>query len=140
MSPVYRLMEKEAYMKFESIRAYIFQAICLSVKNHNQIKRAKDNLMQVLGYSEGLADYVADLLAVLARDYDHMALSEEFLREVAKKTWASSDTTGPKSFSRFLIRLGEIAPKLVMKELNALQNHLANDVSWPSPSIKPFVH
>ena len=83
----------------------------------------------MVGYSDGLADYVGDLLGLLAKDYGHTTLSEEFLREVAEKKWAPSDTAGPKSFSLFLIHLGEVAPRLVMKELNALQNHLDNDVS-----------
>ncbi|KZV63967.1 ARM repeat-containing protein, partial [Peniophora sp. CONT] len=127
MGPVYRVMENEAYMKFEGIRANVYQAICLAVKHHNHSKSAQDKLIQILGYSDGLADQVADLLAALAKDYDHTALTEEFLREVADKTWASSDSTGPKSFSRCLIRLGEVAPRLVLKELGALQNHLDND-------------
>ena len=132
MSPIYRVMENAAYMKMERIRVNVFQCICLAVVNHDQIKSTQDKLMQMVGYSEGLADYVGDLLDLLAKDYGHMTLSEEFLREVAEKKWASSDTTGPKSFSRFLIHLGEVAPRLIMKEFDALQNHLDKDVSHHS--------
>ncbi|VDC05590.1 unnamed protein product [Peniophora sp. CBMAI 1063] len=127
MSPVYCTVEKDASMKIGPVRGYVFQAICLAVMRHNHSTAAKDQLMQLLGYSEPIADHIADLLAMLATDHQHTALSESFLREVAKKTWVTADSTGPKSFSRFLIRLGEIAPQLILKELNALQNHLDND-------------
>ena len=76
MGPVYRIMENEAYMKFEGIKMNIFQAICLAVKHHNHTKIAQGKLMQLLGYSEGLADYVVDLLSVLATTYEHTALTE----------------------------------------------------------------
>ncbi|VDC02883.1 unnamed protein product [Peniophora sp. CBMAI 1063] len=84
MSPVYRVMENEAYMKFETIRANIFQAICLAVKHHNHSKAAQAKFKQLLGYSEGPADYIADLLAVLVNEYEQIAIGEEFLRMVAK--------------------------------------------------------
>ncbi|KZV59289.1 ARM repeat-containing protein, partial [Peniophora sp. CONT] len=127
MGPVYLVLENETHMKFEGIRANVYQAVCLAVKHHNHSKSAQIKLVQLLGYSDALADPVANLLAKLAHDYEHTALTEEFLREVAGKTWASTDSTGPKSFSRCLIRLGELAPRLVLKELSALQNHLDND-------------
>jgi len=49
-------------------------------------------------------------------------------REVAKKSFNSQDTKVPRNYSRFLIRLGELSPRLILKRISLLLAHLDSDV------------
>lgn len=50
-------------------------------------------------------------------------------REIADKQFNAQDTKGPRSFSKFLIRLAEVSPRLVLKQIALLQKHLDSEVS-----------
>ena len=59
-----------------------------------------------------------------------MLTSKKFAsREISNKEFNSQDTTGPKSFSKFLIKLSELVPKVVVKQIGLLCKHLESDVS-----------
>jgi condensin complex subunit 1 len=49
-------------------------------------------------------------------------------REIAKKTFIAQDTKGPRTYSRFLIRLGELSPRLILKQISLLLAHIDSDV------------
>ena len=58
-----------------------------------------------------------------------MLTSKKFAsREISDKEFNSQDTTGPKSFSKFLIKLSALAPKVVVKQIVFLRKHLNSDV------------
>lgn len=48
--------------------------------------------------------------------------------EIADKQFNGQDTKGPRSFSKFLIRLAETSPRLVLKQIALLQKHLDSEV------------
>ncbi|KAI0320936.1 non-SMC mitotic condensation complex subunit 1-domain-containing protein [Amylostereum chailletii] len=128
--PVYRVFEKDVYMKVDTVRKTAYTVICLAVKHHGHGTSAQTSIMQALQYYEHLAEHMADCLTALARDYDHYQLGDEILREIAGKTFNAQDNTGPRAFSRFLVRFGEASPRSVLKQLSLLLGHLDSE-SYP---------
>lgn len=77
---------------------------------------------------------MAEFLHILAEQYDYPQLGEEILRELSNKEFNSNDTRGPKSVSTFMIKLSELAPRLVIKQMTMLAKQLDSEVrdhrSW----------
>jgi condensin complex subunit 1 len=49
-------------------------------------------------------------------------------RELSGKEFNSNDNKGPKSVSSFMIKLSELAPRLVMKQMTLLVKQLDSEV------------
>lgn len=71
---------------------------------------------------------MAEFLHILAEQYDYPQLGEEVLRELSNKEFNSNDTRGPKSVSTFMIKLSELAPRLVIKQMTMLAKQLDSEV------------
>lgn len=84
--------------------------------------------MQNLTYFEHLAEPMAELLHILAEQYDYPQLADEVLRELSNKEFNSNDTKGPKSVSTFMIKLSELAPRLVIKQVTLMAKQLDSEV------------
>lgn len=115
-------------MKNADIRLGVYKVICLAVKNHGHGFGAQVSIMQCLQYYEHLSEPMAEALTVLAKEFDHSQLAEEILREIASKNFSGQDTKGPRAFSRFLVRLAELTPRLVLKQISLLLVHLDSEV------------
>ena len=115
-------------MKLQSIRGGVYKAICLAVKHHGHGLAAGITIPQSLQYNEHLAEPMAECLTILAKEFDHSQLSDEILREIAGKSFNAQDTKGPRAFSRFLVRLTELSPRLVLKQISLLLTHLDSEV------------
>ena len=126
--PAYQLAESETHLKSNEIRLGIYKVICLSVKFHGHAFGAQTSIMQNLTYFEHLSEPMAELLAILEKEFDYSQLAEEVLRDVAAKTFAHNDAKGPRSFSRFLVRLAELSPRVVQKQMPLLLAHLDGEV------------
>ncbi|OWZ79155.1 condensin complex subunit 1 [Cryptococcus neoformans Bt85] len=127
VKPAYQLAETEAYLKISEVRLGIFKVICLAVKFHQHAFGAQTSIMQNLTYFEHLSEPMAELLAILEKEFDFSQLGEEVLRDVAGKNFAHNDAKGPRSFSRFLVRLAELSPRMVQKQMPLLLAHLDSD-------------
>ncbi|KAH8113838.1 non-SMC mitotic condensation complex subunit 1-domain-containing protein [Phellopilus nigrolimitatus] len=128
--PAYHISESEVYMKSNDIKLGVYKVICLAVKHHGHGFGAQISIMQCLQYYEHLSEPMAEALTVLAKEFDHNQLAEEILREIAGKNFNGQDTKGPRAFSRFLVRLAELSPRLVMKQISLLLAHLDSE-SYP---------
>lgn len=115
-------------MKDSAIRVNVYKVICIAVKNHGHAVAAQISIMQSLQYYEHLSEPMAELLSSLARDFDHAQLGDEILREIAGMTFSAQDTKGPRAFSRFLIKFSEESPRLVLKQISLLLQHLDSEV------------
>lgn len=73
---------------------------------------------------------MAEFLHILAEQYDHLQLGEEILRELSNKEFNSNDTRGPKSVSTFMIKLSELSPRLVIKQMTMLAKQLDSEVRF----------
>jgi condensin complex subunit 1 len=85
--------------------------------------------VQNLTYFEHLSEPMAEFLHILAEQYDYPQLVDEVLRELSNKEFNSNDTKGPKSISIFFIRLSELAPRLVIKQMTMIAKQLDSEVS-----------
>ncbi|KAN0063421.1 condensin complex non-SMC subunit Cnd1 [Thecaphora frezii] len=130
MRPALLLQENEAYLKVQAIKLGIFKVICQAVKAHGQAFSAQTSIIQSLQYYEHLAEPMAELLAVMRSEFDYERLGEEVLREVAGKNFGAMDTKSPRSFGRFLVRMAELSPRSVLKQIALLQKHLDSE-SYP---------
>lgn len=51
----------------------------------------------------------------------------EIDRELSQKNFSGQDTKGPRSFSKFLIRLADLAPRVILKQFSLLRVHMDSD-------------
>jgi hypothetical protein len=93
---------------------------------------AQISIVQNLTYFEHLSEPMAEFLHILAEQYDYPQLADEILRELSNKEFNSNDTKGPKSVSTFMIRLSELAPRLVIKQVTLLAKQLDSEVCAPA--------
>ncbi|GFZ43762.1 hypothetical protein JCM24511_01482 [Saitozyma sp. JCM 24511] len=127
VKPAYQLCETESHLKSPEVRAGIYRVICLAVKFNGHAFGAQTTIIQNLTYFEHLSEPMAELLEMLEKEFDYGQLGEEVLREVAAKTFAHNDAKGPRSFSRFLVRLAEGSPRVVQKQMPLLLAHLDSE-------------
>lgn len=92
---------------------------------------------------------MAEFLHILSEQYDYPQLADEILRlvepnrlvcdssadtlrrDLSNKEFNSNDTKGPKSVSTFIIKLSELAPRLVIKQMTMLVKQLDSEVRVP---------
>jgi condensin complex subunit 1 len=82
---------------------------------------------------------MAEFLHILAEQYDYPQLADESLRELSNKEFSTNDTRGPKSVSSFIVKLSELSPRLVIKQMTMLAKQLDSEVRnlkqyWPMES------
>lgn len=129
--PAYQLCETESHLKSAEIRTGIYRVICLAVKFNGHAFGAQTTIVQNLTYFEHLAEPMAELLEMLEKEFDYGQLGEEVLRDVAAKTsFAKEDVKGPRSHSRFLVRMAEGGVRGVQKQMPLLLVQLDNEVSF----------
>jgi condensin complex subunit 1 len=128
VKPAYQLCESEQHLKSNEIRLGVYKTICLAVKFHGHAFGAQTSIAQNLTYFEHLSEPMAELLAILEKEFDYPQLAEEVLRDVAGKSFAHNDAKGPRSFSKFLVRLAELSPRVVQKQMPLLLAHLDCEV------------
>ncbi|KAL2130913.1 hypothetical protein VTI74DRAFT_5797 [Chaetomium olivicolor] len=125
--PVYMIVESEQRVKSTSIRMHAFKVLCIAIKHHGHGYAAQISIVQNLTYFEHLSEPMAEFLHILAEQYDYPQLADEILRELSNKEFNSNDTKGPKSVSTFMIRLSELAPRLVIKQVTLLAKQLDSE-------------
>ncbi|KAK6202744.1 armadillo-type protein [Scheffersomyces amazonensis] len=124
--PIMNLMENPDRMKVTSIKLLIFKIMALSVKNHDHSTIIQHNIIQCLTYYIHLPIYMAELLHIIATEYNYYLLIEEVLREISQIQFNANDTNGPKTVSEFLIRLSELSPRLILKQMSYIAQLLDN--------------
>ncbi|KAK0724909.1 condensin-like protein [Lasiosphaeris hirsuta] len=125
--PVYMILESEQRVKNTSIRMHAFKVLCIAVKHHGHGYAAQISIVQNLTYFEHLSEPMAEFLHILAEQYDYPQLADEILRELSNKEFNSNDTKGPKSVSTFMVKLSELAPRLVIKQVTLLAKQLDSE-------------
>lgn len=67
-------------MKVNEIKMSVYKVICVAVKTHGHAFSAQISIMQSLQYFEHLSEAMAEVLAILQKEFDHTQLGEEVLR------------------------------------------------------------
>ncbi|KAL8844282.1 MAG: hypothetical protein Q9176_001192 [Flavoplaca citrina] len=124
---VYLMFESEQRIKNTALRMHAFKVLCMAVKHHGHAFGAQTSIIQNLSYFEHLAEPMAEFLQILAEQYDYPQLAEEILRELSNKEFNSNDSRGPKSVSAFMVKLSELAPRLVIKQMMLLIKFLDSE-------------
>ncbi|KAI9783644.1 MAG: Condensin complex subunit [Candelina submexicana] len=125
--PVYLVFESEQRVKNTAIRMHAFKVLCIAIKHHGHAFGAQTSIIQNLSYFEHLSEPMAELLHILAEQYDYSQLADEILREISNKEFNSNDSKGPKSVSTFIVKLSELAPRLVIKQMTMLARQLDSE-------------
>jgi condensin complex subunit 1 len=89
---------------------------------------------------------MAEFLHILSEQYDYPQLADEvlrsvefgsathpkrlikYIRDLSNREFNNNDTRGPKSVSTFIIKLSELAPRLVNKQMTLLVKQLDSEV------------
>jgi condensin complex subunit 1 len=119
-------------MKHPPTKLLLYKLLSLAIKHHSHALHAQISILQSLQYYEHLAEPMAELLGVLAKEFDYAQLGDEVLREVGGRVFGAADSRGPRSFSKFLVRYSEICPRGVLKQLSLLLAHLDSEVRFLS--------
>ena len=125
--PIYLILESESRVKVTSVRMFCFKVLCIAVKHHGHAFGAQTSIVQNLTYFDHLSEPMAEFLHILSEQYDYPQLSGEIMRELTTKEFSSNDTKGPKSISTFMIKLSELEPRLVIKEMGLLAKFLDSE-------------
>ncbi|KAI1773823.1 condensin component [Hypoxylon cercidicola] len=125
--PIYMVLESEQRVKNTAIKMHAFKVLCIAVKHHGHGYAAQISIVQNLTYFEHLSEPMAEFLHILAEQYDYPQLADEILREISNKEFNSNDTKGPKSVSSFIIKLSELVPRLVIKQMTMLAKQLDSE-------------
>lgn len=88
---------------------------------------AQISITQALFFYSHLSEAMAELLHIIAKEYNYPQLTEEVLREVSDKEFSSTDKKGPTSVSAFLVRISELLPEVVMKQMTSLAKLVDNE-------------
>ncbi|KAL4894348.1 armadillo-type protein [Aspergillus ambiguus] len=124
---VYLILESEQRVKSMTIRMHAFKVLCIAVKHHGHAFGAQTSIVQSLTYFEHLSEPMAEFLHIIAEQYDYPQLSDEILKELGNKEFNSNDTRGPKSVSAFIVKLSELAPRLIIKQMTLLAKQLDSE-------------
>ncbi|KAF9352012.1 Condensin complex subunit [Mortierella sp. NVP85] len=124
--PAYQILENKENIKISALKQRVYKVLCICIKRHNHEFGAKTTILQNLQYWEHTPEPMAELLEMLINEYDYSQLAESILREVSAKEFDESikDLSVPRAFSKFLVKLSEVAPKLVLKQMGLLIDHL----------------
>ncbi|SZF03649.1 unnamed protein product [Blumeria hordei] len=125
--PVYMVLESEQRTKNTTIRMHAFKVLCTAIKHHGHGYAAQISIIQNLTYFEHLAEPMAEFLHILSEQYDYPQLTDEILRELSNKEYNSNDTKGPKSVSSFMVKLSELVPRNVLKQMTLLAKQLDSE-------------
>lgn len=123
----YRAIETEALGKDANVRDATFDVIIAGIKFQNQSNMAHSMLLQHLNYYEHLSEPVAELLALLYNREKESAVSEAIILEVSQMHFSNTDSKAPKAIAMFLVKLSQLAPKLVLKQMAVLRRLLESD-------------
>lgn len=126
--PLHSLMDIEATVKIASLKTIIQRIICLSVKNHGQSLNVQTFIISDLTYFLHLSNFNAELLTLLNDEFNFSQLTEDVLKEIGSRKFNIRDTTGPKSVSTFLVKLSELSPLIMLRQMSQLITLLNSSV------------
>ncbi|CAR25264.1 condensin subunit YCS4 [Lachancea thermotolerans CBS 6340] len=124
--PLYVLIETEQVLKMPAIKLFIIKIIGTAVKNHGQSSSTQNAILTSLTYFVHLNNFSAELLQAINDDFDFPQLTEDILRDISNKEFNSKDVKGPKSIATFLVKLSELIPRIVLRQMTLIVKLLNN--------------
>ncbi|CEP64214.1 condensin subunit YCS4 LALA0_S10e05116g [Lachancea lanzarotensis] len=124
--PIYVLIETEQILKMPAIKLFILKIIGTAVKNHAQSSSTQNAILTSLTYFAHLNTFTAELLRTINNDFDYPQLTEDILRDISNKEFNSKDVKGPKTIALFLVKLSELIPRIVLRQMTLIVKLLNN--------------
>ncbi|CDO96289.1 unnamed protein product [Kluyveromyces dobzhanskii CBS 2104] len=126
LKPLFTLVECEPLIKMNQITIMIIRIIAIFVKNDNQSQLVQTFIMANLTYFPQLTNFNAELLTYINDEFDYPQLTEDVLRNISNKEFNAKDLSGPKSISNFLIKISELSPRIVLRQMTSIIRLLNN--------------
>ncbi|EDO15554.1 hypothetical protein Kpol_1042p13 [Vanderwaltozyma polyspora DSM 70294] len=126
LRPLFVIIEVEPIVKVTHLKMFIQQVIARAVKFHGQATTVQSSMMSTLTYFLHLSTFNAEILNILNKEFDFSQLTEEILREISTRVFNAKDTTGPKAISNFLIKLSELSPQVMLRQMSLVIRLLNN--------------
>ncbi|KAJ1854231.1 condensin complex non-SMC subunit Cnd1 [Coemansia sp. RSA 1822] len=128
MRLAHKAMENPAYAKDGDFQAALFSTLCVWLQNYNGLYSLVTMITQNLQHYEHLCEAMAQLVHLAYDSYGGTQLADEVLRDIAAKSFSSvHDKSGPKNTARFLVRLSQLAPKALLRQMGLLIRHLDSE-------------
>ncbi|KAJ3116454.1 Condensin complex subunit [Phlyctochytrium bullatum] len=80
---------------------------------------------------EHLAEFVADVLNCASEQYEFPDMTDTLLRECRNRTFSESEGKGSKAFAKFIVRLSELMPGRILKNMVYLQSQVDSPTKFP---------
>ncbi|KAJ2355106.1 condensin complex non-SMC subunit Cnd1 [Coemansia erecta] len=128
MRLAHKTMENAAYAKDADFQLALFNTLCVWLQSYNGLYSLVTMITQNLQHYEHLSESMAQLVQLAYDKYGGTQLADEVLRDIAGKAFSSvHDKSGPKNTARFLVRLSQLAPKALLRQMGLLIRHLDSE-------------
>ncbi|KAI8587881.1 non-SMC mitotic condensation complex subunit 1-domain-containing protein [Geranomyces variabilis] len=123
------LLEDPDALKDDLLKTAAAELLCLCANRFDGAVRhgLQTRIVEQYLREEHLSEFVADFMQTLVVKYEDTRLIENVLRLCTNKEFSDKEAKPAKAFSRFLVRLSEIAPKEVLKQMVHLQIHFDSE-------------
>lgn len=126
LKPLFLLIEVEATTKVSALKIFVMKTIATMVKHHGQGSSVHNSIMNNLTYFLHLSNFNAELLHMLDHEYNHTQLIEDILKDIVLRSFSAKDTTGPKIIANFFIKLSELSPTVMLRQMSLIIRLLNN--------------
>ncbi|KAJ2227707.1 condensin complex non-SMC subunit Cnd1 [Coemansia sp. RSA 485] len=124
----HKTMENPAYVRDSDFQHVMFDVLCLWLQSFNGLYGLVTMITQNLQHYEHLCESMAALVQMAYDKYEGTQLADEVLRDIAAKSFSSThDKAGPKNAARFLIKLSQLAPRALLRQMGLLIRHLDSE-------------
>ncbi|KAJ2958011.1 hypothetical protein NQZ79_g6363 [Umbelopsis isabellina] len=131
--PAYQIFEISTSIKNAKVKEIVFHVLGICITKYGQAFAAQTTIIQDLQYWEHSAEPMAEFLQALYIRHDNRQLSDEVLRDISNKEFKDNtskevkDTPNSKTFASFLVKMSELCPKIVLKNMGLLIRQLDSE-------------
>ena len=128
LKPLWLYLENDQYLKYDNELKFEFiNVISISIVHYNQSFNSQTSILSNLQYFDHLSEFFAELLSNLFNKFQHNSLSNQLLSDISGLSFNGNDLKAPRSFSKFIIKLSQLIPSIVLKNIVLLQSHIDSD-------------
>ncbi|CCH62005.1 hypothetical protein TBLA_0G00560 [Henningerozyma blattae CBS 6284] len=121
------LLQYEQLIKLPSLKLYFIRNLTLlTIQPNNQHQQIENLIITNLLDTQHLSNFFPEFLAYLNDNHDFIRLTDDVLKDISNIEFNSKDTNGPKSISTFLIKLSEVSPVSMLRQMGHIIKLLNN--------------
>lgn len=108
----------ESADKNDNLRRSIISILAISIKNYKEYEWIKSTILQDLTFYDHSFKYVAELLSILAEQYEDSSLINNLLEQFSQHYYGEGEVSLAKNVCSCLLELANLSPRHLLK--NAL--------------------